>query len=165
MKTAIFYASKTGKTRKIAKALAGKIKGEVITIPIHKAKAACLLKYDFIIIAGSIHYGRIQGEIKSFVNKNVQTLKGINYGLYITCINDEKSEEYLRKSFGEEILKSALVTASFGAEINLNEGDLITKHIIKSNLKRFKKENKEPPSIKWELVEEYADTINKKINK
>lgn len=165
MKTAIIYASKTGTTKKIAKALVDKIDGEVLTIPIARAKSACLLKYDFVIIAGSIHYGRIQGEIKSFVNKNYKTLQGINYGLYITCTNQGKAEEYLNKSFSEEIVKSAFVTACFGAEINPNKGDLITKRIINSNLKRFKKENKEPPSIDWELVDEFADKINKRTIK
>ena len=165
MKTAIIYASKTGTSRKIAKALIDKIKGDVITIPIAKAKSACLLKYDFIIIAGSIHYGRIQSEIKSFVNKNSKTIQGINYGLYITCINDDKKEEYLNKSFGEETVRNALVAESFGAELNLNKGDLITKRIINANLKRFKKENKQPPSIKWERVDEYANLINEKMKK
>ena len=71
MKTAIIYASKTGTTKKVAKALADKIKGEVKLLPIANVKPRCLLRYDFVIIAGSIHYGRIQSEIKSFVNKNL----------------------------------------------------------------------------------------------
>ena len=163
MKTAIIYASKNGTTKKIAKALEEKIKGEVKTIPIAKAKDACLLKYDFIIFGGSIYYGHIQGDLKGFVNKNSKTIKGLNYGLFITCLNKEEKEEYLKKSFGEEIIESALITACFGGELNPNQGNMISKFMIKSALKRLKKENKELPSIDWELVDEFADTINEKM--
>lgn len=165
MKTAIIYASKTGTTRKVAKALADKIKGEVKTIPIAKVESTCLLKYDFVIIAGSIHYGRIQGDIKSFVNKNSKTLKGINYGLYIMCMFEDKADEYLIKSFSKEIVDSAFITACFGGEVNPNEGNFVTKKLIKANLKQFEDEGKEPPSIKWDLVDEFAEKINNKMQK
>ena len=165
MKTAIIYASKNGTTKKIAKALSNKIKGEVATIPIAKAKDACLLKYDFIVFGGSIHYGHIQGDLKGFVNKNSKTIEGLNYGLFITCLNKEQEKEYLNKSFGEEIVNSALITACFGTELNPNKGDLISKFMTKSALKKIKKENKEAPSIDWELVDEFANTINEKIKK
>ena len=46
MKTAIIYGTTTGTSRKIAKIIASKLKGEVITIPVSKAKDTCLLKYD-----------------------------------------------------------------------------------------------------------------------
>lgn len=165
MKTAIIYASKTGNTEKIAKALAKKIKGEAKTIPISRAKSACLLKYDFVIIAGSIHYGRIQGEIKSFVNKNYKTIQGINYGLFISCMYQDKAEEYLKKSFSEELVKSAIIAESLGGEVDPKKGNLITKRMINSELKRLENENKEPPHIDWEKVDEFADIINERIKK
>lgn len=52
MKTAIIYGTTYGTTRKVAKILSKGIKGEAVTIPINKAKSACLQKYDFIIIGG-----------------------------------------------------------------------------------------------------------------
>ncbi|WP_297983662.1 flavodoxin domain-containing protein [uncultured Methanobrevibacter sp.] len=165
MKTAIIYASKRGTTRKVAKYMVERLDCEAITIPVAKSKSTCLLKYDFIIIAGSIHYGRIQSEIKSFVNKNRMTLKGINFGLYIVCINDDKSDQYLEKAFSREILDAAYIYDSFGGEVNLNEGDLITKHIIRSKLDDFKKERSEAPKINWEKVDAYIDKINQNIVK
>ena len=159
MKTGIIYASKSGNTEKIAKALAQKIKGEVKLIPISKAKSACLLKYDFIIIAGSIHYGRIQGEIKSFVNKNSKTLLGLNYGLFISCAMRENEHDYLIKSFGEEIVKSALISSSFGGELDSNQGNFVTKRMIRSIEKQYS------PSIDWELVDDFANTVNERMKK
>ena len=165
MKTAIIYASKTGTTKKVAKGLAEKIKGEVKLLPIANVKPGCLLRYDFVIIAGSIHYGRIQSEIKSFVNKNRATFRGILYGLYIMCMFEEEADEYMRKSFGEDIVENAMITACFGGEVNPNEGNFLTKKLIKANLKKFEEEGKEPPAIRWERVDEFADEINKRINK
>ena len=165
MKTAILYATKTGATRKVAEALAQKIKDEVKIIPIAKARSVCLLKYDFVIIAGSIHYGRIQSDVKSFVNKNAKTLKGINYGLYIMCMFEDQSEEYMIKEFSQEIVDCAFITACFGGEVDPNEGNFLTKKLIKANLKKFEEEGKEPPSINWKLVDEYADEINEKMMK
>lgn len=118
MKTAIIYGTTTGTSRKIAKIIASKLKGEVITIPISKAKDACLLKYDFIIIGGSIHSGRIQSSIKSYVSRNSKTLKGINYGLYLSCLSETKGEKYLMNSFGEDIVEAAFIADTFGGELN-----------------------------------------------
>ena len=165
MKTAIIYASKTGTTKKVAEALAERIKGEVKLLPIANVKPGCLLRYDFVIIAGSIHYGRIQSEIKSFVNKNRGTFRGILYGLYIMCMFEEEADEYMKKSFGEDIVENAMITACFGGEVNPNEGNFVTKKLIKANLKKFEEEGKEPPAIRWERVDEFADEINKRINK
>lgn len=165
MKTAIIYATKTGTTKKVAKGLAEKIKGEVKLLPIANVKPGCLLRYDFVIIAGSIHYGRIQSEIKSFVNKNRATFRGILYGLYIMCMFEEEADEYMKKSFGEDIVENAMITACFGGEVNPNEGNFVTKKLIKANLKKFEEEGKEPPAIRWERVDEFADEINKRINK
>ena len=165
MKTAIIYATKTGTTEKVAEALAEKIKGEVKLLPIDNVKPGCLLRYDFVIIAGSIHYGRIQSEIKSFVNKNRATFRGILYGLYIMCMFEDECEEYMKKSFGEDIVENAMITACFGGEVNPNECNFLTKKLIKANLKKFEDEGKEPPAIRWERVDEFADEINKRINK
>ena len=165
MRTAIIYASKNGATERVALRLKDKIKGEVRIFPITKFGSSCLLKYDFVIIAGSIHFGRIQSEVKSFVNKNAKTLQGINYGLYIMCIDKEKEKEYLEKAFTKEIVDSAFIVSAFGGEIDPNEGNFLTKGMKKKILEDMEKEGKGSPSIKWELVDEYADEINSRFSK
>ncbi len=72
MKIAIIYSTSSGITKKAAKILSNKIKAKIQLIPIEKAKTACLLKYDFIIIPWKsprnlkkIHiqkYGNIDGK-------------------------------------------------------------------------------------------------------
>ena len=61
MKIAIIYSTSSGITKKAAKILSNKIKAKIQLIPIEKAKTACLLKYDFIILAGSLYHGKVQG--------------------------------------------------------------------------------------------------------
>ena len=69
------------------------------------------------------------------------------------------------KEFSQEIVDCAFITACFGGEVNPNEGNFLTKKLIKANLKKFEEEGKEPPSINWKLVDEYADEINEKMMK
>ncbi len=164
MKTAIIYGTTTGTSRKIAKIIASKLKGEVITIPVSKAKDTCLLKYDFIIIGGSIHSGRIQSSIKSYVSRNSKTLKGINYGLYLSCLSETKGEKYLMDSFGEDIVDAAFIADTFGGELNPNEGSYITRQKTKRIIKKWKNKGR-IPEIKMERIEHFTNEINNKIKK
>ena len=74
MKIAIIYSTSSGITKKAAKILSNKIKAKIQLIPIEKAKTACLLKYDFIILAGSLYHGKVQGTLKRYISRNMGTL-------------------------------------------------------------------------------------------
>lgn len=74
MKIAIIYSTSSGITKKAAKILSNKIKTKIQLIPIEKAKTACLLKYDFIILAGSLYHGKVQGTLKRYISRNMGTL-------------------------------------------------------------------------------------------
>ncbi len=75
MKIAIIYSTSSGITKKAAKILSNKIKAKIQLIPIEKAKTACLLKYDFIILAGSLYHGKVQGTLKKI---HIQKYGNIN---------------------------------------------------------------------------------------
>lgn len=64
MKIAIIYSTSSGITKKAAKILSNKIKAKIQLIPIEKAKTACLLKYDFIILAGSLYQWKSPRNLK-----------------------------------------------------------------------------------------------------
>jgi len=164
MKTAIIYGTKTGTSRKIAKIIASKIEGEAITIPIAKAKNTCLLKYDFIIIGGSIHMGKIQSDVKSFVIRNSKTIKGINFGLYLSCLREDNKDKYLEESFSREVLDASFIADTFGGELNPEEGDLITRNMTKRIIKKWNKKG-EKAEINIQRIEEYVNRINNGINK
>ena len=75
MKIAIIYSTSSGITKKTAKILSNKIKAKIQLIPIEKAKTACLLKYDFIILAGSIISWKSPGNLKKI---HIQKYGNIN---------------------------------------------------------------------------------------
>ena len=164
MKTAIIYGTTTGTSRKIAKILASSLEGEAITIPVSKAKDECLLKYDFIIIGGSIHRGRVQSSIKSYVSRNQKTLRGINYGLYLSCLSETKGEKYLIDSFGEDIVDAAFIADTFGGELNPNEGNIITRQKTKRIIKKWEDSDR-TPELKINRIENFVNVINTKIRK
>ena len=67
MKTAIIYMSKHGTTEKVVNIISDHltlINTDVFNI--RNVKAPDLIKYDFIIIGGSIHAGMIQKKVKQF---------------------------------------------------------------------------------------------------
>lgn len=164
METAIIYGTKTGTSRKIAKIIASKLEGETVTIPVAKARDTCLLKYDFIIIGGSIHSGRVQSSIKSYVFRNSKTLKGINYGLYLSCLSETKGEKYLIDSFSKEIVEAAFIADTFGGELNPDEGSYITRQKTKRIMEKWEKRGR-TPQIKMDRIEHFANEINAKIRK
>ena len=63
MKIAIIYSTSSRTTKKACKILSSKINASVQLIPIEKAKTACLLKYNYIILAGSAYNGKVQSAL------------------------------------------------------------------------------------------------------
>ena len=161
MKTAIIYGTTYGTTHKVAKILSNGIKGESVRIPINKAKPACLQKYDFIIIGGSIHRGRIQSEIKQYTSRNLKTLLGKNLGLFILTNNDKDIEKYFRDSFTKGLVESARITGNFGNEIHPEKGNLITKKIMINEIENYLKTDEELPSLKFDKIQDFMNEINK----
>ena len=102
MKIAVIYTTTLESTKKSCKILAGKIKADVQLIPIEKAKSECILKYNFIIIAGSALNGKVQSNLKLYISKNLKTLKEKPLGLIINC---EEDKDRLDKTFTEELVK------------------------------------------------------------
>lgn len=161
MKTAIIYGTTYGTTHKVAKILAKGIKGECVTIPINKAKSECLQKYDFIIIGGSIHKGRIQSQIKQYTSRNIKTLLGKNIGLFILANNDKEIDKYFRDSFTKGLVDSTVTTGFFGNEIHPEKGNLITKKIMINEIENYLKTDEELPSLKFDKIQDFMNEINK----
>lgn len=161
MKIAIIYSTKNSSTKKSCKILAKKLNAEVERIPIEMAKAECILKYDFIILAGSaIH--KVQNDLKIYISRNIKTLKGKPHAL---ILNGENSKEIFNKTFTEELVNTSYIFSNFGYELNPNEGNYIEKRKTKKLIEKYDKENKALPSLKLDKIDEFADKINNLIDK
>ena len=121
MKIAIIYSTSSGITKKAAKILSNKIKAKIQLIPIEKAKTACLLKYDFIILAGSLYHGKVQGTLKRYISRNMGTLMEKPVALFMNCDEKSNTKSHLNKTFSEQLVKSSFISSNFGYEINPDE--------------------------------------------
>lgn len=162
MKIAIIYSTNIRATKKAAKILSNKLNCQTQLIPIEKAKTACLLKYDYIILAGSINNGNVQGVLKRYISRNLKTLTEKPTALFLNC--DENNEKNFDKTFSEELVKSSFLKSNFGTEINKDEGNFFEKRYKTRMISKYEKEGKNLPVLNLNEINQFADHINRVID-
>lgn len=165
MKIAIIYSTSSRTTKKACKILSSKINANVQLIPIEKAKTACLLKYNFIILAGSAMNGKVQSALKRYVSRNIKTLKEKPVALVLNCEEGIDTRDRLNKTFTEELVDSSYINSNFGYELDPEEGNLIEKRRINKIINNYQKEGKDLPVLNMDEIDKFADYINNMIKK
>ena len=158
MKIAIIYSTSSRTTKKACKILSSKINASVQLIPIEKAKTACLLKYNYIILAGSAYNGKVQSALKRYISRSMKTLKE-------KPIEGIDTKERLNRTFTEELVNTSQINSNFGYELNPDEGNFIEKRKINNIIDDYKKNGKELPMLNMDEIDKFADYINNMINK
>ena len=164
MKIAIIYSTSSRTTKKACKILSSKINANVQLIPIEKAKTACLLKYNFIILAGSALNGKVQTALKRYISRNMKTLKEKPIALVLNCEEGIDTRDRLNNTFTEELVNSSYINSNFGYELNPEEGNFIEKRKINNMINNYQKEGKDLPILNMDEIDKFADYINN-INK
>ena len=162
MNIAIIYTTNANYTKISCRVLYEKINADVQIVPIEMAKSECILKYNFIILAGSALKGKVQSGLKMYISKNMKTLKEKPLALVINC---EKDKDRYNKTFTEELVNSSYIHSNFGYELNPNEGSYIEKRKINKLINKYKREGKEFPKLNYDEIDNFADNINKMIEK
>lgn len=165
MKIAIIYSTSSRTTKKACKILSSKINASVQLIPIEKAKTACLLKYNYIILAGSAYNGKVQSALKRYISRNMKTLKEKPIALVLNCEEGIDTKERLNRTFTEELVNTSQINSNFGYELNPDEGNFIEKRKINNMIDDYKKNGKELPMLNMDEIDKFADYINNMINK
>lgn len=165
MKIAIIYSTSSRSTKKAAKILKSKINATIQLISIKNAKTACLLKYDFIILAGSQYNGKVQGALKRYISRNMKTLKEKPIALFMNCDESENTNKYLNKTFTENLVESSFISSNFGYEINPHEGNFIERRKTNKIINEYEKQNKSLPVLNLDEIDNFANYINKMIEK
>lgn len=165
MKIAIIYSTSSKSTKKACKILSSKIKAKVQLIPIEKAKTACLLKYNYIILAGSAYNGKVQSALKRYISRNLKTLKEKPIALILNCEEGIDTKDRLNKTFTEELVNSSYINSNFGYELDPNEGNIIEKRRINNLINSYKKDGKSLPMLNIDEINKFADYINNMIDK
>lgn len=162
MRIAIIYTTINKSTEKCCEILESKINADTKLIPIERAKKECVLKYNFIILAGSALNGRVQNSLKRYISQNIKNLKEKPLGLIINC---EKDHDRLNKTFTEELVNTSYINSNFGYELSPDEGNIIEKRITNKIINNYKKNNKELPSIDTKEIDNFACKLNDLIEK
>lgn len=142
MRILIIYDNVNSKAEEISQEILENLDSEFKrAFPVNKAHDACLLKYDFIIIGGSVSKRSIPRNLKQYVQRNMRTLKGKNIGLFITTNEKDKESKYFYKLYSKELIGSAYLIEFFYDE-NINTGFFSrprTKTVSKGNVDEINK--------------------------
>ncbi len=159
MAIAIIYKSKHGTTLKVAELLKEKINDNHIDIiGSRNLKSADLSDYDFIIVGGSIHAGRLQNDLTSLMKKQEDLLLQKNFALYLCCMeDDEKAKQQFTDVFPEIFRKKAICTLLAGGEFIFEKMNMLEKAIIK----KISGVDKSVSKLNHKAIDEFADNINR----
>lgn len=131
MSTLIAYATKYGFTKTCAEILAKKL-GEKVDICDLNRNLPDLMKYDKVIIGGSVYAGKIRKPVMQFCSDNINILKGKKLGLFICGMaKEDDAQKQLDSSFPKELLAAAAAKGFFGGECNYDKMNFMEKFIMK----------------------------------
>jgi menaquinone-dependent protoporphyrinogen oxidase len=155
MKSIIIYASKHGCAEKAANLLYDKLNGIKEIVNIRENSKINIKNFDTVIIGGSIYGGKIQKEIKEFIEKKLSILLEKKIGLFLCCGMEKDYKKQLENSFPKELLNHLTVDGYFGYEFNVDKMGFIEKSLVKLIAKDKVGDSK----ISKENIQKFADRI------
>lgn len=118
MKTAIIYATKTGTSRECAERLAkGLCRHEVSLFELGKDKVPSLSGFDSVAVGGAIRFGKADKRLLRFLKERKSELLTVRAGYFVCCAFADLAEEYIKETFGKELLDGAVFAENFGGEL------------------------------------------------
>lgn len=132
MNTLIVYATKYGCTEKCAELLSKELDGHVDLINLKKVKNVDIVKYEKVIIGGSIYIGKIHKEVTQFCSDHLEQLKNKRIGLFICGMQEgEAIEHEINQNFNAELIERAEAKEYFGGEFNFGKMNFLERFIVK----------------------------------
>lgn len=102
----IIYASRHGQVEKIAKRISETVAADGVisdAVPVERADEFPLEFYDFLIVAGSIHFGRHPRALEKFIQRKLPGISGMKAALVsvsgaaATAAGKEEAESYVHQ--------------------------------------------------------------------
>jgi len=131
MKTLIIYATKKGSTKKVAEIIANKINGAGLH-DINSGGAVSLKDYDCVILGSFLTAGFVNKEIKNFALKYNTDLQNKKLGIFLSGLDANGEEGYLKKNFPEDLLNKAEAKAFLGGIFDPEKCGFLARKIIKT---------------------------------
>jgi len=128
----ILFTTKHGSTENAALLLKEKLKAETNIINLKNVKNPDLSEYDTIVLGASIYMGKIQKQMRKFIQDHMNELLKKNIALFIMAGQKEKAQETLGNAFPTTLFEHALAKEYFGYEMILEKMNFIEKAAIKA---------------------------------
>lgn len=135
MKTAIIYCSKHGTTEKVARLIGELLEEKVDYFSVKNKENISFQDYEKIILGTSIYAGSPGNEMTKFCIYNQSALQQKKVGLFICCMNQENSQEQMKKAFPEYLHEVAVAEEIMGGEFLFEKMNFIERFIVKKIVK------------------------------
>lgn len=132
MRTLIVYASSHGTTEKVAHLIMEKLDTSTTRlVNLKKTNRIDISGYETVVIGGSIHAGRIQGEVKKFIKDNTLTLMEKRIALFLCCMNEPEEQKELDANYPELLRNHSLYNAIVGGEYIFEKMNFIERFLVR----------------------------------
>lgn len=144
MKTLVAYCSRHGSAQKIAHLIAQELHHTSVRLLDLRMESLPeeVETYDQVVIGGSIHYGKIQHEVRDFCKDHQQELLSKRLGLYMCYMLEDRADEEFNDAFPEELRNHASALGYFGGEIQLEKMNMLDSFVTKNVLHKDENEFK-----------------------
>ena len=161
MKILVAYTSKTGVVEDCAKKLSEELAYPVDLVQLRGINDPGVEGYDWVIIGSSLYKGKVDMELKKFLDKYFRLLGHKN--LVFFCCGASAAEialENFRLEVGDFLWNHAHQAVYFGGELRAEHLGFFTRLMIK----RMKDKQELETSIDWGAVRDLGDQINQWIS-
>jgi menaquinone-dependent protoporphyrinogen oxidase len=132
MESLIVYATKHGCTKKAAEELADALGEPVTLVNLKEDEVPDLSSFDAVMVGGSIHAGQIQGRVRKFCKKNLETLLQKRLGLFICCMYEgKKARDELDDAFPQELRDHAVAHGLFGGILDFEKMGVFARTVVR----------------------------------
>jgi menaquinone-dependent protoporphyrinogen oxidase len=163
----IIYASRHGQVEKIAKRISETVAGDGVisdAVPIERANEFPLELYDFLIVAGSIHFGRHPRALEKFIERKLPRISGMKAALVsvsgaaATAEGKEEAEDYVHQLVRRTGWAPEIILTIGGAEPYTKYG-FLTRMVMRSIAKkhgRIVDVHRDYEFTDWDAVDSFA---------
>lgn len=136
-KVLITYSTHEGQTAKISDVIAEVLRGrglDVTVLDVKESPGTIAAEYTGVIVGGSIHMGKHDKHIVEFVQKNLETLKGLPSAFFSVSVSahaDAEEAERYAEQFEEQTGWRPARVALFGGALLYTQYNFVLRRVMK----------------------------------